>query len=122
MIKKDNTATPYRQPTTQSHQRIGLSRLRKRKPTQAPTPELPDYYVFIVTGGIDPILHRQRFTTRTARDRYMKDIYASDVDEESGDLPCFLNVSPRGTVTMGYYSREWFETANRPTALAPITT
>ena len=99
-----------------------MSRLRKGRIRQDITPKLPGYYVFIVTGAIDPTLHPQRFTTRTARDRYMKDIYASDVDEEAGDLPCFLNVSPRGTVTMGYYSREWFETANRPTALAPITT
>ena len=99
-----------------------MSHLPKGRIRQNITPKLPGYYVFIVTGGIDPTLQRQRFATWKARDHYMKAIYASDIDEEAGDLPCFLNVSPRGTVTMGYYSREWFETDNGPTALAPITT
>ncbi|NOS81191.1 MAG: hypothetical protein HOP32_06365, partial [Nitrospira sp.] len=52
-----------------------MSRLRKGRIRQDITPKLPGYYVFIVTGGIDPTLHRQRFTTRKARDHYMKDIY-----------------------------------------------
>lgn len=84
-----------------------MSRHRNGNILKVSTPALPGYYVFIVTGGIDPILQRPRFTTSSARDQYMRDIYETNVDEESGDLPCFLNVSARGKVTMGYYSREW---------------
>ena len=81
--------------------------------------QVPGYYVFIVTAGIDPLLHPQRFLTSTQRDRYMKKIYASDVDEESGDLPCFLNLSRTGQITMGAYSREWF-TQNDDDTTPPV--
>lgn len=82
-------------------------------------PQIPGYYVFIVTAGIDPLLHPQRFRTSTQRNRYMKKIYATHVDEESGDLPCFLNLSRTGRITMGAYSREWF-TQNDDDTTPPV--
>lgn len=95
-----------------------MSRLRKGTVKKEGTPsQLPGYSVFIVTGGIDPLLRRPRFLTSAERDRYMKDIYPSQVDEESGDLPCFLNVSRTGRITMGPYSRDWFTPTKDNTTL-----
>lgn len=46
----------------------------------------------------------------------MKEIYPQRIDEDNGDLPCWLTLSAAGRPTMGYYAREEFITPTAETS------
>jgi hypothetical protein len=77
------------------------------------------YYVCIIDGGHTPILHR-RFESPHKRDAYMRQIYRTHVDEESNDLPCAVNISPKGKLTIHAYPRAWFTAGQKQTSRTNI--